>query len=367
MNAIGEELKAERIAKGLSLEQVSEDTNIARRFLAALEEEDYSVFPGDPYIIGFLRTYSEYLGIDPHAMLQSFRGMRIQEQPVPFEALLPSRKPPVWPFLLVIFVLAGGVLAFFLARNAQPRDIIEEITQAAPSRIVLDRAKLERRFFEEDELIVNYDNRQFSLKLVSIDDRVAIETPAGLMRFMLGEEASVDLDGDNRAELVLFIKDFQKGVSSKGALISITAGSEISLETEEVYDYGSLEEGIIMQASTVADRADTRDFIVFSGKRSPHPFVLNVTFRNYAMFRHEIDRQDRQERYYHKGDQITTTANNSAKIWSSNAASCKVNIQATGGQSVDLELGNPGEIVVKMLRWSQSEDSTWMLALYDVN
>ena len=53
MNAIGEQFKAAREARGLSLDQVADETNIAKRFISAMEAEDFSVFPGDPYIIGF--------------------------------------------------------------------------------------------------------------------------------------------------------------------------------------------------------------------------------------------------------------------------------------------------------------------------
>jgi len=84
------------------------------------------------------------------------------------------------------------------------------------------------------------------------------------------------------------------------------------------------------------------------------------------MFRHEIDRNAREERYYHKGDQISVTANNSAKLWASNAASCKLTIQASGGQSVDVELGLPGEVTVKQIRWVQGDDGLWSLGVYDV-
>jgi len=122
-----------------------------------------------------------------------------------------------------------------------------------------------------------------------------------------------------------------------------------------------------VETSTVPERPLTAQTVIFSGKRSPYPFVLNLTFRNYAMFRHEIDRKDREERYYHKGDQLTTTANNSAKIWTSNAAACKLTIQASGGQSVDVELGAPGEVAVKSIKWAQGDDGLWNLSVYNVN
>jgi hypothetical protein len=232
-----------------------------------------------------------------------------------------------------------------------------------------------------DSILVPYNRDSYRLSIADIDDRVAIETPVGLTRFMLGEEASIDLDKDNQPELVVFIADFQKNDASKGAVIRFTAKGILAASLQSPGNPASPAGAAAVPGTAVveapdvpgtpqtlgADRPASQESIVFSGKRSPHPFVVNVTFRNYAMFRHEIDRKDREERYYHKGEQISVTANNSAKLWTSNAAACKLTIQASGGQSVDVDLGTPGEVAVKQIRWAQADDSTWSLGLYDVN
>lgn len=374
MNAIGEQFKAAREARGLSLDQVADETNIAKRFISAMEAEDFSVFPGDPYIIGFLRNYSDYLSLDSHAIVQSFRGLRIQEQPVPIDALLKPKKVSPWPFIggAGAIVLALGLFLVFNAVNAKESAGGESLARPDPIRYELDTAVLEKRFYEGDSIMVSYRGEQYLLNIKEIADRVAIESPVSVTRFMLGEEGSIDLDKDNRPELFIFTADFQKGQPAKGALIRISAAE--SLELAAADPAAAIETAPAGAAAATdtpallsAERPSTQQIAVFTGKRSPHPFVLNVTFRNYAIFRHEIDRKERVEAYYHKGDQITVNANNAAKIWASNAAAVKLTIQASGGQSVDIELGAPGEVVVKNLRWSQGDDGNWMLALYDVN
>ena len=62
-------LSEARLARGLTLEDAERGTRIARRFLIALEEHDYSVFPAPIYARGFLRSYCRYLGVDPEAQL----------------------------------------------------------------------------------------------------------------------------------------------------------------------------------------------------------------------------------------------------------------------------------------------------------
>jgi cytoskeletal protein RodZ len=381
--AIGDQLKAAREARGLSIDYVAGETNIAKRYIAAMELEDFSVFPGDPYIVGFLRNYAEYLGIDSNSIVQAFRGIRIQEQPVPLQELLQPKSLPVWPFVVAALVAAIGIGTFLVlvALDKKAPVSVPEMSRTEPVKHTLSSASFEKRLYKGDTILVPYEGQTYRLSITAIDDRVAIETPVGPARFMLGEEASIDLDKDNQPELVAFIVDFQKNDESKGAVIRFTAKGILASSLQSPGTATAASDAAqttppatapdqavpVATQTTGADRPTSQESIVFTGKRSPHPFVVNVTFRNYAMFRHEIDRKDREERYYHKGEQISVTANNSAKLWTSNAAACKLTIQASGGQSVDVDLGTPGEVAVKQIRWTQADDSTWSLGVYNVN
>lgn len=73
MGSIGESLRAAREAKGLSLQQAEEDTKIRKRYLEALEDEDYDIIPGRVYAKGFLRNYAMYLGLNPDEILMEFK------------------------------------------------------------------------------------------------------------------------------------------------------------------------------------------------------------------------------------------------------------------------------------------------------
>ena len=79
MESLGDKLRTQREQRGSSIEQVARDTNIAKRFLIALEEENFEIFPGETYLLGFLRNYAEYLGLDPENMVTLFRNFMIQE------------------------------------------------------------------------------------------------------------------------------------------------------------------------------------------------------------------------------------------------------------------------------------------------
>ncbi len=65
MTGLGAILQQTRAARGVSLEEAERVTHIARRYLQGLEDEDFSVFPAPVFARGFLRNYSQYLGLDP--------------------------------------------------------------------------------------------------------------------------------------------------------------------------------------------------------------------------------------------------------------------------------------------------------------
>ncbi|WP_322818985.1 helix-turn-helix domain-containing protein [Tepidiforma sp.] len=72
MGELGSLLTRAREARGLTLEDAERDTRISRRYLAALEAEQFHIIPAPVYARGFLRSYSQYLGLDPQEMLAMF-------------------------------------------------------------------------------------------------------------------------------------------------------------------------------------------------------------------------------------------------------------------------------------------------------
>jgi transcriptional regulator with XRE-family HTH domain len=76
---IGDILKEAREKKGISLEEVENQTNIRKRYLDALEKENYELLPGRVYARGFLRNYASFLGLDHRVILNEFD----QKYPVP--------------------------------------------------------------------------------------------------------------------------------------------------------------------------------------------------------------------------------------------------------------------------------------------
>jgi cytoskeletal protein RodZ len=395
MIPIGEQLRGARERKGLTLDRVADETNIAKRYLAGLEAEDFSVFPGDPYVVGFLRNYADYLGLPANELVSTYKNMKIQEQPVPIQELIPKRGPSP---LSIAAAIGGGVLvvilALVLALGHRGQASNASSSKRAPVEYVVEGTTFEKRVYIGDSLLVNYNNDKYRLLVSRIDDAVTLETPVGASRLMLGEEGTIDLDKDNQPEIKVLVSDLAKKDPGKGALIKLeytSADAALKAAAQapnappaaqtgdtETQDQGA-SQGAAMSAPQAAPAPAAaaqgaglaapsgKPIVLFESSKTPYPFVVTVTFRGPCMFRYEIDKRDRDERYYRKGETVTVNANNSVRVWASNAQSVKMTVQASGGKSADLDLGGPGEVAVKRIAWTQGDSGGWALGASDVD
>ena len=67
---VGELLRAERLAQGLSIEDVARQLRLAVRQVTALEEDDYDKLAGGTFARGFVRNYAKLLQMDAGPLLQ---------------------------------------------------------------------------------------------------------------------------------------------------------------------------------------------------------------------------------------------------------------------------------------------------------
>jgi cytoskeleton protein RodZ len=72
MGQFGEELRKERVARGVALETISEKTKVVKRYLTALETEHFEILPGGIPSKGIMRSYARTVGIDEAAWVERF-------------------------------------------------------------------------------------------------------------------------------------------------------------------------------------------------------------------------------------------------------------------------------------------------------
>jgi cytoskeleton protein RodZ len=395
MTPIGEQLRAARERKGLTLDRVADETNIAKRYLTGLEAEDFTVFPGDPYVIGFLRNYADYLGLPADEFVAVYKNIKIQEQPIPIQELIPKRGPSplvigaaVGGAILVIVVVLVAVLG---GRGKAGADSLASHRAAVEYRI--EGSAFEKRLYVGDSLLVAYGNDRFKLLVSRIDDAITLETPVGATRLMLGEEGTIDLDRNNQPEIKVLVSDLSKKDPTKGAVLrveysSADAALQAAAQAQGAAPGAAAAGGAAAGAGEQAPIAGTaagqpaaaqamtapaavaslgKPVVLFESPKTTYPFVVSVTFRGACMFRYEVDKRDRDERYYRRGETVTVNANNSLRLWASNAQAVKMTVQASGGKSADLDLGGAGEVAVKRIAWTQGDSGGWVLGASDVD
>ena len=76
MQEIGEWLRIEREAKGLSRAQLEQTTTISARYIAAMEDGEFGIIPDNVYRRAFIRTYARGVGIDPEPIVSRFSELQ---------------------------------------------------------------------------------------------------------------------------------------------------------------------------------------------------------------------------------------------------------------------------------------------------
>lgn len=377
MESLGDKLKTAREQKGFTFDQIARDTNITRRYLEALEREDFAQFPGEPYLLGFLRNYAEYLGLDVQELISAYRTIKIQEQPIPVEQLL--KKSPPSPFmvggiavgsaLLLIIVIAVFVI------GKQPDGKEKAAVQRKAQQYALDSGFLEKRLYSGDSVLVSVGSQKYKVSVGALGEALTLSGPGGDARFELGQEGAVDLNADGVSDLRVFVADLFKNEPAKGVSLRLellqTGAASAAASAVPAAAPAAASAPVAAQAPAaekapsetapppVPASATTPGSVIFSSG-SPYPFTLQATFKGYCMFRWEPDRKEREERYFHKAEVLNIQAQNGIRLWLSNASSVKL-VAIGGGKTVDIELGGSGEVVVSDVKWVKDDDGRFKL------
>jgi cytoskeletal protein RodZ len=354
VESLGDKLRTAREAKGYSYEHVGRETNIARRYLEALEGEDFSKFPGEPYLLGFLRNYGEYLGLNVDELLSLYRAIKIQEQPVPVEQLLKSppgfSKPLIALFIILPVLIIAALAAYFVFIRVPAEPAGNGIVQL-PMEYVLEGSFLERRFYQGDTILIPIGDEQFKAELRSMADPLTLMVPGGSTVLNLSGDTDVDLNGDGIADVRLTLSDYDRNSPASGALI------RFDLNVNSVPDT-ALNPAVSAEQAAQAGAGT----VIFSSSNT-YPFTMEARFQGYCIFRWEVDRGERTERYFSRGQQLNVPVQNTIRLWVSNATAVAVELNGAG-RTVTLDLGRAGEVVVIDLRWLRDNDGRFRLTQY---
>jgi cytoskeletal protein RodZ len=138
--SVGEQLRAAREEKGLSLEDVAAQTRIPRRHLESLETSDWDKLPAPTYTIGFAKSYASAVGLERGDIGEQLRsemgGQRtLATTTEVFEPADPARTMPKGLVLgAIAAVIVLIVLMTWLNNRSlqQPDEPTNTVAAAAP-------------------------------------------------------------------------------------------------------------------------------------------------------------------------------------------------------------------------------------------
>ncbi|MBR1912172.1 MAG: helix-turn-helix domain-containing protein [Treponema sp.] len=374
MESYGDILRQVREDKGLTVTEVAKATSISESYIKALETEDVQAFPGETYLIGFLRNYSNYLGADTESLIKYYNAAQRQASPVPKELLEKHAPKFVVPLIITIFAIllvSFGFFMYFYVLKVPAR-------QAEKAQKALESTKIHQyefsgeiqnvRLYTGDQILIPSADGQGNVVLTVADTKgaLAILTPYGRQVIELSEERGIDVNNDNAPEIILYVSDVDVKDGSRGAevrMLSVGSGyvSFVDVEkTADAVEETKADEIPVRVESNGADGATKRT--VIKEDTRAYPFTVNITFRGSCVLRYRSDRKDTVEGYYTTGDTVTVSSQNGFRIWSSNINVMKIQVIAGLG-TYDISVGKAGEVEVEDIKWVRDSDGMYRLVV----
>ncbi|MBN2344779.1 MAG: DUF4115 domain-containing protein [Candidatus Aminicenantes bacterium] len=183
---LGQALRKEREARGVSLADIAAETRIGTRFLNALEEEDFDLFPGSFYIHYYIKNYLQACGADETAFFNTYQPY-LNKVLKREEALSPDQYMHKMAYVkfskrrrtLLLILLLGilGLMAFLVF--GRPR-LMDKVLGRAPEAI--DVPAISSYLLEARE--------DFCLTAAPLRARLSLEAPCWLQLWRGGEKVA---------------------------------------------------------------------------------------------------------------------------------------------------------------------------------
>lgn len=220
MGSFGENLRRERELRGITLVELSNATRINRKYLVALEDDQFHQLPGGVFNRGFVRAIAGYMKLDEHHWIGEYARAAGEEAEV-LARYSPPRPPApssisrrVWS--LVVLVAVFGAAAYLVHQvrmqraaeaaarttTGQPPTISPPPASAAPATTT--RTAPREQSPAATELRLQIDTLKDAQVTVTVDGQPAFQGrmgPGETRTFRAGRE--IELSTNNAAAVVL--------------------------------------------------------------------------------------------------------------------------------------------------------------------
>lgn len=347
MRSLRDVLIKGREAKGLTVNQVAYETNISKKYIEALEDEDFDVFPAEAYLLGFLRNYAEFLDIEYETILAEYKNCLLREEPTPLSELMGVKKrielKPwmiITPIIILILALTVPPLVERVGEYIEKRkealrlrDENQVKTYDISEDFLDNKVKVGDSFVKdigEDRLLYIIQEVKSDLILTEI-----FKGQESVITLKLGSEVSREFMFDGKKHIItLYLKDIG-GFSDESAIMKIKSEvKELAISNREIAE------------KRVENSTGKESRVIMVKQRSPDPYSISIKFEGDILFRYQQKDEALYEDIYQKDSVLTLDVTRSIKIWTSNAGLTKFKLN---GETI--VLGKTGEVHVFTLRW----------------
>ena len=168
-DGVGSDLKVARVRKGLNIKDVASSIRISSSYIEAIEQGKFDDLPGEAYIIGFIKAYSKFLGLDQYAILEQFKKESVRSNNLALEFPI-TRDRYNYPTKKIIFsslILLIGAYFIYIYFDRDNKKTVRGI-DSVPQRIIneseatiTDNNKLSSGYVSSKQL--NIDKRDEDL------------------------------------------------------------------------------------------------------------------------------------------------------------------------------------------------------------
>lgn len=253
---IGVLLKEAREEKGFTLDNIQEKTKIQKRYLVAIEQDDFSALPGKFYARAFIREYAESVDLDPDVVLANFKEEKDipEEEPVKYtrldrsEKINESKKSSILSFLptlIVIFLIVAIVGVAIMYYQKSLSDSEGDTVQSDETDEVVKKEKdsdedektEETDETEKDESADQDTDEEEKENSEEDGEFEVIETgtgssPESTLEFSNAEEKAL-VEVETTSDTYLDVKDDKDEVYFSGTFTSDSSEKEFDLSGQE--------------------------------------------------------------------------------------------------------------------------------------
>lgn len=368
MEPLGGYLKEVRERKKLEIDKVIEDTYIMKKFIVAIEEDDFTVFPGEAYIKGFLRNYGEYLGLDTQDLIRRYEKIKLSEMPSPMEQLIPKPRASlskiIFSILLVLIILFLFMIGYFvysiIERDSGGLGNSQVVKKQKKNNEMLIKEKKEKKkrkgetaeekikiySFEseeghftlkkEEKIRFMIDEKEYTIWITDLDPTVILKSSADRQLFLIanGFTNKFDVDGNGKEDLEIVLSYW----SEKSATLSIKRVVNSLLNDSSIPSHFFL--------------SDTVETIRETSEKSQISLSISVTETTYVKYK--LDDGPEIEGRYFTGARIEIQVNDQMVIWLANAGAVAFRFAGDEKQVIP---GESGKIDAKIIAWTKNGNS----------